>query len=311
MAGTLFIMIACLTWALDTLIRYPLLNAGYSTLQIVLAEHITLFIVTLPLLIRFRQEFRQMSALSFASLFFIGGIGSAIGTLAFTQAFHYLNPTVVILLQKLQPLVAIICASWLLKERIHKGFVYWASIIVIGSLTMIWPDIIGLNHGTLHYSEDRSEIFLGYGYTLLAVFAWGMATVCGKYLSRTGMSANAIMSGRFATGLVVLAAFALVQPEQIITMKHVDIGWLVVMALLSGLIGMWFYYRGLRQVPAQVATLAEMTFPVFAALINWLVLGMSLNGFQILGACLLIAGNFGIRRQEISLPDSQAKMQNV
>ncbi|WED24305.1 DMT family transporter [Vibrio sp. JC009] len=300
MAGTFFIMIACLTWALDTLIRYPLLNAGYSTLQIVLLEHVTLFLITLPLLIRHRNEFKNLSGLGFASLMFIGGIGSAIGTLAFTQAFQYLNPTVVILLQKLQPLVAILCASWLLKEQIRKHFVIWALVILAGSLTMIWPDITNLSSGNLHYSDQSKDILLGYGYTLLAVFAWGMATVCGKYLSRSGMSANAIMSGRFTTGLLVLTTLALISPEQIGSITGSDLGSLVLMALLSGLVGMWLYYQGLKQVPAQVATLAEMTFPVFAALINWWVLDMSLNEYQIAGAALLILGNLEIRRHELA-----------
>ena len=310
MTGTFFIMIACLTWALDTLIRYPLLNAGYSTLQIVLLEHVTLFLMTLPLLIRHRTEFKHMSGLSFVSLFFIGGIGSAVGTLAFTQAFQYLNPTVVILLQKLQPLVAILCASWLLKEQIRRHFAFWAFIILLGSITMIWPDIASLSKGNWHYSEQSNDILLGYGYTLLAVFSWGMATVCGKYLSRSGMSANAIMSGRFTTGLLVLTASTLLNPEQITAITISDLGSLIMMALLSGLIGMWLYYQGLKQIPAQVATLAEMTFPVFAALINWWFLDMSLNEYQIAGALLLLIGNVEIRRHELSQP-TNTELQNV
>jgi drug/metabolite transporter (DMT)-like permease len=302
MAGTFFIMIACLTWALDTLIRYPLLNAGYSTLQIVLLEHVTLFLLTLPLLLKHRAEFRRLSGLGFVSLFFIGGIGSAVGTLAFTQAFQYLNPTVVILLQKLQPLVAILAASWLLKEQIRRHFAFWAAVILAGSLTMIWPDITKLSAGNLHYSAQSREFLQGYGYTLLAVFSWGMATVCGKYLSRSGMSSNAIMSGRFTTGLLVLSTLALFYGEQISTITSGDLGSLVLMALLSGLVGMWLYYRGLKQIPAQAATLAEMTFPVFAALINWWAFDMSLNGYQIAGAALLLVGNIEIRRHELSKP---------
>lgn len=297
MAGTFFIMIACLTWALDTLIRYPLLNAGYSTLQIVLLEHVTLFLVTLPLLIRHKAELMRLSGLGVVCLFFIGGIGSAVGTLAFTQAFHYLNPTVVILLQKLQPLVAITCAAIFLKEQISRHFAFWAVFILIGSLTMMWPDITNLSYGNLHYSEHQHEVLSGYGYTLLAVFSWGMATVCGKYLSQNNVSPNAIMSGRFTTGLLVLAVFALINPAQLTSIAINDLGSVIVMALLSGLIGMYLYYKGLKQVPAQVATLIEMTFPVFAALINWWVLDLALNEYQIVGALLLIIGNLAIRRQ--------------
>lgn len=299
MAGTFFIMVACFTWALDTLIRYPLLGAGYSTLQIVLIEHLTLVLVTAPLLWRYRQQYRQLSATSYACLFFIGGIGSALGTLAFTQAFAYLNPTVVILLQKLQPLVAILLAYVFLKERIQVNFVQWAAVILAGSLIMIWPDLLSLQAAQWHYANDTVSLLKGYGYTLIAVLAWGAATVCGKYLSHQGVPANAIMSGRFLAGLAVLLPLALIDSDSLQPMLMKDFSLAVVMALLSGLIGMWFYYRGLRTVPAQMATLAELSFPVFAGAINWLFLDMGLTGYQILGGLLLILGNIGLRLKEL------------
>lgn len=300
MTGSFFIMIACFTWALDTLIRYPLLNQGYSTLQIVLFEHLTLVVFTLPLLWRHRRALRSLNGLGFVSLFFIGGIGSAIGTLAFTQAFHYLNPTVVILLQKLQPIVAILAAAWLLKERIQHYFVYWSFVIIGGSCMMIWPDIRVLASVPWYYSADTVSIAVGYGYTLLAVFAWGMATVCGRYLSEKQLPSNAIMSGRFLFGLIVLLAFVIYQPDQIQHITVVDTGKIVMMAMLSGLIGMAFYYWGLKDTPAHLATLAEMTFPVFAAVVNWSILGISLNGYQITGGLLLIVGNLGLRLKSLT-----------
>lgn len=298
-------MIACLTWALDTLIRYPLLGLGFSTLQIVLMEHFTLVLVTSPLLWRYRQQFFKLNVRSWGALFFIGGIGSAIGTLAFTQAFHYLNPTVVILLQKLQPVVAIVLASWFLNERIRGYFIRWAGLILLGSLVMIWPDLHAMFSQSLVISQASMASWYGYGLTLLAVIAWGAATVCGKYLSEQKMDANAIMSGRFLMGFVVLVPLALLHTSQLQSMPMKPLFMLIVMALLSGLAGMWFYYQGLNRIPAQVTTLAEQTFPIFAALINWLFLSMSLSTYQILGAVLLIVGNVGLRFKELHLAEQR------
>lgn len=299
MAGTFFILIACFTWALDTLIRYPLLSAGYSTLQIVLIEHLTLVLLVSPMLWHYRHVYRHMSLSGFLSLFFIGGIGSAIGTLAFTEAFHYLNPTVVILLQKLQPIVAILLAYWLLKERIEGRFLQWAAVILLGSFVMMWPDLRILSNAQWHYSSDTISLFKGYGYTLIAVMAWGAATVCGKYLSHQNIPANAIMSGRFLAGLLVLLPMALAQSDSLSIMTPVDLSLVVVMALLSGFIGMWFYYQGLKTIPAQLATLAELSFPVFAAVINWVFLDMGLTGYQIIGGMMLILGNIGLRTKQL------------
>lgn len=302
MAGTLFIMIACFTWALDTLIRYPLLGAGYSAVQIVFIEHLTLVLCVSPLLWRYRQTYRNMTKTALACLFFIGGVGSAVGTLAFTEAFSYLNPTVVILLQKLQPLVAILFAYYFLKERIESHFVQWASVILAGSLVMMWPDLAKLGEAQWHYSNDQTAIIKGYSYTLIAVFSWGAATVCGKYLSYKNVPENAILSGRFLSGLMVLLPIALLISPSFQEISTTDIGLVVVMALLSGLIGMWFYYRGLKRVRAQTATLVELSFPVFAACINWVFLDMSLSAFQMIGASLLIFGNIGLRLKELKTP---------
>ena len=299
MAGTFFIMIACFTWALDALIRYPLLSAGYSTLQIVLIEHVTLVLFVSTMLWRYRHVYRHMSISGFSSLFFIGGIGSAIGTLAFTEAFHYLNPTIVILLQKLQPIVAILLAYWLLKEHIEGRFLQWAAVILLGSFVMMWPDLRALGNAQWYYSSDTISLLKGYGYTLIAVVAWGAATVCGKYLSHQNIPANAIMSGRFVAGLLVLLPMALVQSNGLSLMTPVDLSLVVVMALLSGFIGMWFYYQGLKTIPAQLATLAELSFPVFAAVINWVFLDMGLTGYQIIGGMMLILGNIGLRMKQL------------
>lgn len=299
MAGTFFIMIACLTWALDTLIRYPLLGAGYSAVQIVFIEHLTLIICVSPLLWRYRNTYLNMNKASLACLFFIGGMGSAIGTLAFTAAFTFLNPTIVILLQKLQPLVAILLAYYFLRERIESHFVFWALIILFGSFVMMWPDLSALNNSPWHFTDSSGDIVKGYGYALIAVFSWGAATVCGKYLSSQGVHENAILSGRFLSGFLVLLPIFLIMTPTFTQVSTNDIGMIIAMALLSGLIGMWFYYRGLNLVRAQTATLVELSFPVFAATINWVFLDMRLSMFQIVGACLLIVGNIGLRMKEL------------
>jgi drug/metabolite transporter (DMT)-like permease len=214
-----------------------------------------------------------------------------------------LNPTVVILLQKLQPIVAILLAYWLLKERIEGDFLRWAAVILFGSFVMMWPDLRLLGDAQWHYSSDSVSILKGYGYTLIAVIAWGAATVCGKYLSHQHMPANAIMSGRFVAGLLVLLPLTLAQSDSLTTMTSVDFSLVIVMALLSGFIGMWFYYQGLKTVPAQLATLAELSFPVFAAAINWLFLDMGLTAYQIVGGLVLILGNIGLRMKELKRAD--------
>ena len=310
MTGSFFIMMACLTWALDTLIRYPLLGAGYSTLQIVVLEHLFLTLIFSPFLWLYRHRLMRLSAMQWLSFIVIGGLGSAIGTLAFTQAFHYLHPTVVILLQKLQPIVAISLAYWWLKEPLRKGFAFWAAIIISGSFIMIWPDINALFGSTLHYSDQLPLVLLGYACTLVAVFAWGSATVFGKYLSLHGLNSKEIMTGRFTTGFIVLLPLWFVQGSPGLTITWALGGKVLGMVLISGLTGMALYYHGLKRVGARIATLAEMTFPVTAVIVNWIFLDSPLNLYQIAGALILVAGNLGLRLKEAD-PEQSLQTQNV
>ena len=57
---------------------------------------------------------------------------------------------------------------------------------------------------------------------------------------------------------------------------------------MSGLLGMYLYYQGLKRIPAHWATLAEMLFPVAAIFINWLFLNVEITQVQIIGATTLV-----------------------
>ena len=100
--GILFIILACSTWAIDTLIRYPLLGSA-SPLQIVAAEHLVLAAIFIPYLFKSFSKIWKSQISHVFSFIIIGAMGSALGTLAFTAAFTKINPSLVILLQKLQP----------------------------------------------------------------------------------------------------------------------------------------------------------------------------------------------------------------
>jgi drug/metabolite transporter (DMT)-like permease len=289
MTGLLFIILACVLWAADTLIRYPLLGEGLTAYQIVLSEHLILVLIFSPMLFKARQVFWSLRVSDLFSFVVIGGLGSALATLAFTQAFLLVNPSLVILLQKLQPLVAILLARILLKESLHKGFWPWAGVCLIGGILVSWPDLMGLtklNWGTKLLGE---RYLLGYGLTLVAVVSWGSSTVFGKRLVNRGLSEPEVMGGRFVFGLLFLLPFMSSYENQLDFELEIW-GKIAVMVLLSGWLGMFFYYKGLTRISAKVCALAEMFFPLCAVSINWIFLDAKLSTLQIVGAGLLLLG---------------------
>ena len=289
MTGIIFIFFACLLWAADTLIRYPLLFGGSSAQQIVLFEHILLVAIIIGLFLIKRRKLSFINRQTFLPFIVIGVFGSAFGTLAFTEAFYLSNPTVVILLQKLQPLVAVTLAYFVLKEKITPRFFLWLGFALLGSLLLIWPDLqklLSSFEGGLIVNNNKA--LWGYGLALFAVISWGSATIFGKKLSSQGIDSIDLMAGRFSFGLLGMLPFAMLTPTLISTIDLTILQKIAILAVMSGLVGMYFYYQGLKRLPAHWATLAEMFFPVAAIFINWLFLNVAITQIQLLGAITLI-----------------------
>jgi len=297
MLGVIFVIIAGILWALDTLIRYPLLYSGVSAEIIVFSEHLILSLVFVPLLLK---EFKKIGVLTLSNLFYffvIGVCGSAIGTLTFTKAFMLINPSLVILLQKLQPIVAISLAGLFLGEKIKKSFLLWALLALFGGFLVSSPDIFpGLSKLDFSMALVSEKALLGYFLTLIAVVSWGASTVFGKKLSLNGFSEIQIMGGRFISGFIFMLLFLLSKYHTLsLNMSSLLYGKILLMVLLSGLLGMYFYYRGLKLVSARACALAEMFFPFSAVVINWIFLDAKLTLIQIAGALILLFSSLVIQ----------------
>lgn len=296
MAGTFLIILACLFWGMDTLIRYPLVERGINPISIVFYEHC---ILTLIFSLGLIPNIKRLGELKLADVFsflVIGGLGSAIGTVAFTESFQYLNPSLVILLQKFQPVIAIILAALILKEEIQKQFVAWAFVCLIGGLLVSSPDIERFYHLMIKdFGAVTSDVAIkGYGLVGISIFGWGATTVFGKRLSMHGYDTKSIMAGRFFTGLLVLIPF--VKWNRSLILPHgEDYLRILIMVLISGALAMWLYYQGLKKLSAKTTAIAEMFFPFFAIVVNWIFLGKQLNELQLVGGGILIFGSLVIQ----------------
>lgn len=290
MLGIVFVILAGVLWAIDTLIRYPLLGSGVSAEKIVFVEQLFLSIIFIPLLLKDAKKFGGIKLSTLFYFIVIGVGGQAIGTLAFTKAFMLINPSLVILLQKLQPIVAISLARVMLGEKIKKEFVLWAAIALIGGLLISSVDILpGLTHLDFTMGLLTKKAIWGYTLALIAVGCWGASTVFGKKLSTQGFDEIQIMGGRFVFGLVFMTFYLYYRFGGLtLDWTAATYGKLLVMVLLSGLAGMYFYYKGLKLISARACAIAELFFPFSAVVINWVFLGAKLMPVQILGALLLI-----------------------
>ncbi|MFL5784235.1 MAG: DMT family transporter [Bacteriovoracaceae bacterium] len=296
MAGIFLILLACFAWAIDTLIRYPLVESGLSPITIVFYEHVILSILFSWGVFAAFKRIGELKLADVFSFFVVGCLGSGLATVAFTQSFHYLNPSLVILLQKLQPVIAISLSALVLKEPVDKKFVIWAAICLVGGFLVSSPDIerfyrLMVSDFSLVISDAAVH---GYALVLVSIVGWGSATVFGKKLTIAGFETKSILAGRFLAGLIALIPFMTWNRGLILTQGE-DYLRILIMVLISGALGMWFYYQGLKRINAKTAAIAEMFFPFFAILVNWIFLGKQLSDVQLAGGALLVLGSLVIQ----------------
>lgn len=296
MTGLILIIIACFFWAMDTLIRYPLVESGLSPVTIVFYEHAILSLFFIWTILGAIKRTGDLKVSDMFSFFIVGCVGSALATVAFTESFNFLNPSLVILLQKLQPIIAISLAAIVLKEPVERKFLLWAAFCMIGGLLVSSPDIerfyqLMAKDFNLVISDSAMG---GYMLVLISIIGWASATVYGKKLSLAGFDTRAILSGRFLSGLIALIPF--VQWDRSLILPHgEDYLRIFIMVLISGGIAMWFYYHGLKRISAKATAIAEMFFPFFAIIVNWIFLGKQLTDLQLAGGAILIFGSLVIQ----------------
>ena len=299
-AGFWLVVLGAALWGVDPLFRVILLKWLTST-QIVLLEHIILFFVAAPVLWRHRTELQGIGWRRVFALLFVSWGGSAIATILFTQGLMHGDLNAVLLLQKLQPLFAIVLARVILKEVLPKYFGFLFILALLGTylLTFGW---------TLPFGHVNDFVQVGSLLSLGAAALWGGSTVMGSYLLRT-MKYETVTSLRFALALPLLIIVTLSEGQS----WNLSIGTLdaslvfinlLLQALLPGLLSLLLYYKGLGTTKASYATLAELSFPMVGVLINWIVFQQVVTWTQLLGFVFIWFTLFYISRQkqEVATP---------
>src|SRR3954453_17729303 len=171
--GIVFVAVAAALWGMDAWIRQPLAQST-DVATIVFGEHLVLVLCTLPfaaggLTAVFGLGWRYVLA-----AVVIGAGSSAVATILFTQAFVDGDPVTPVVLQKVQPVLAVLAARVILGERPRPRF----ALYLVPALLGVW--LIGIPH-PFHPSAHGLRPTL---FALGAAALWALGTVLGRYLMR-------------------------------------------------------------------------------------------------------------------------------
>src|SRR6266487_1833992 len=168
-------------WGTESAWRIPLNNL-FDADVIVFWEHVLILLMFLPILVSRVGEIRKIDARTWGYLILSGFAGSAVGTIFFTLALKYGNPTVMNVVLNIQPVISTMGAFLLFGDRLALRFFLYAGIAILAGA------FVSVSHPTLiGESFERAGLNRGTGYALICALFWGLATVAGRGVM-TGMS---------------------------------------------------------------------------------------------------------------------------
>lgn len=287
--GALSIITAAIFWSLDGIFLRPHLYT-LSPAVVVFWEHLLGFIVLSPWLWFYRKELKFLSRKQWLAVFWISLFGGALGTVFITKAFFLTNfqdLSIVLLLQKLQPIFAILLAYIFLGEKLRRKFYLWAALAVMAGYFVTFKDL------TPNFDTGEKTIMAAF-FAALAAFAFGSSTTFGKYAIRT-INYKLLAGLRF--GLTTIIMLAAVMYLRILTLPG-NQQWLILIIVVftSGALAMFLYYYGLKKVTASQATLYELAWPISAIIMDFLINKNMLSWSQLLAAAILIYAVYKIVR---------------
>lgn len=291
--GPLFIIIAALLWSFDGVLRRSLYALPPAV--IVFYEHVLGAVVLLFLIKKWFPDIKKMRKKEWVAIGIVALFSGALGTIFYTQALgkiNYIQFSVVVLLQQLQPIWAILAARILLKEPLTKRFLFWAGLALVAAYLITFKNL------SVNLATGQGTAIAG----LLALSAgvmWGSTTAVSKYVLNkvSFLTATAL---RFFIAPVFALLFILGQKQtsQLFTLKPEQWGTLLLITFTTGLVALAIYYYGLKKTPARITTLCELVWPASAIFIDYFYFHNGLSITQIAGVTMLAVAIWNVIKKE-------------
>ena len=290
----LAVVFAALLWSFDGLLRQELYHI--SSFVIVALEHSIGALIFLPFLFKSIPKIKKLGQRGWISIFWVSICGGILGTYFYTKALsfvNYIDLSVVVLIQKLQPLFAISLAGVILKEKLSKRFMFLAIIAMFGGY------LVTFGNKPFGNWDDKSTI--ASLCALLASFCWGSSTVLGKHALKQ-LTFEVVTGMRlFITAIISLIIIAYSGSfSDVLNLRVENYTTIIIIVFSTGTIALSIYYYGLQNLAASHTTIYELAWPLSAVFIDWTLKGKTLSLVQIVGALILLCSMGMLTRENQS-----------
>ncbi len=289
-AGALSICLAAILWGLDGVVLTPRLYA-LSVPFVVFLLHLVPFVLMQPFLYPTYGALRRLAFADWLTLALVALCGGIVGTFSIVKALFLVDfnqVSVVVLLQKLQPVFAILLAAIILGERVTRRFLLWSSLAIAGAYLLAF----GLAVPAVG-SDSRTA--MAAAWAAVAAAAFGSATVFGKRLLQV-LDFRQATFARYGLTTLLALGFLMLSGEGVPFASVTPTLWVLILiiGLTTGSGAILLYYFGLSRVPATVSAICEMCLPLSAIILDYLINGSRLGPWQWVGAVILMFAIFRV-----------------
>lgn len=286
------IVIAASLWGVDGIVLRPALYSLPVTVVVFIESAIVAVLLT-PLLFKNFSVLKALSKKDWLAYAGVALLGGAVGTMAITKALFYVNfvnLSIVILLQKLQPIFAISLAAIFLKEKLHKEFYFWAVLAILGAYLMTF----GFTIPDFGAGDKTTVAAL---FALLAALSFSSSTVLSKRaLLNVSFELGTYLRFAISSIIMLVIMIGTGDANSIRTVTSYQVLIFFIIAFTTGGPAIFLYYYGLKRITASVASICELAFPLTAVVLEYFVHGNILSFIQWLGVIILFTSIIKVSR---------------
>jgi drug/metabolite transporter (DMT)-like permease len=206
------------------------------------------------------------------SFFFTGVTKTTIASAEFTGA--------------LTPLLVVPLGAWFFKEKLRADALAFGLISIAGLALVLF-----------NAPQTGEFSWVGIGWIVAGTAMWAAYLLTSRRL-RTGRSVAAVMAAITPiAAVVILPLMLIVFPGTIGQVSWRSVVFITLLGLLTGTAAHGLMVFAQQYVPVGVISMLQVSQPALAVLWSVLFLGSTINGMQILGGALVIAGLVAVTLQ--------------
>jgi probable blue pigment (indigoidine) exporter len=219
-----------------------------------------------------------------------GGLALGADIALFFSAVKLTSVVNATIIGSMQPIVVGVIAARFFGEQIRMRDALW-SLVAIGGAVLVVAASAG---------DDVTDI-RGDLLAAAAMLSWSAYFITSKNSKKT-MTPTEFTAGTSLWTMAICAPLGFLFGQDMTWPSATNWGWLIAMAIASGLVGHAMMNWSLVRIPLWVGSTFTLLIPVFSALLAWLVLDESVNALQALGMAVVIGALAVVVRSQSTPP---------